>query len=162
MNEQKIRKARKQDISRIAEIIVFGKRVAYRDIFRDDIGSFNELQVLAVAEEILGNPALLERIVVYDDGIVKGVIAVESTGRSAEISNFYVEPFFKGEGIGTSLLQYVISEMKSMGLSKLFLWVLEENLPARRFYEKAGFRSTGDSKLLGDTGKIDLYYELLL
>ena len=43
MSEQKVRKARKQDISRIAEIIVFGKRVAYRDIFRDDIGSFNEL-----------------------------------------------------------------------------------------------------------------------
>lgn len=162
MSEYRIRKATKQDISRIAEIIVFGKRVAYRDIFKDDVGTFNQLQVLDVAEEILGNPALLESMAVYDDGIVKGVIAAEVSGSSAEISNFYVEPFFKGEGIGTCLLRHVIFGMKAAGLHKLFMWVLEENLSARRFYENAGFRSTGESKLLGDTGKIDLYYELLL
>lgn len=162
MRKQEIRKARKQDISRIAEIIVFGKRVAYRDIFKDGVGSFNELQVMDVAEEILGNPALLESMAVYDDGIVKGVIAAGISGNSAEISNFYVEPFFKGEGIGTCLLRHVISGMKAAGVRKIFMWVLEENLPARRFYEKVGFRSTGESKLLGDTGKIDLYYELLL
>lgn len=38
-----IRQADKQDISRIAEIIVFGKRVAYRSIFENDYVSFNEL-----------------------------------------------------------------------------------------------------------------------
>ena len=32
-----IRKANKQDIPRIAEIIVFGKRTAYRTIFQNDI-----------------------------------------------------------------------------------------------------------------------------
>jgi len=41
-----IRKATLQDIPRIAEIIVFGKRVAYRTIFNNDVVSFNELQVL--------------------------------------------------------------------------------------------------------------------
>ena len=46
-----IRKATMQDISRIAEIIVFGKRVAYRPIFQNDIVSFNELQVINLIEE---------------------------------------------------------------------------------------------------------------
>ena len=41
-----IRKATMQDVPRIAEIIVFGKRVAYRPIFNNDIVSFNELQVV--------------------------------------------------------------------------------------------------------------------
>ena len=46
-----LRKATLQDISRIAEIIVFGKRVAYRPIFNNDVVSFNELQVMYLVEE---------------------------------------------------------------------------------------------------------------
>ena len=46
-----IRKATMQDVPRIAEIIVFGKRVAYRPIFNNDVVSFNELQVIKVIEE---------------------------------------------------------------------------------------------------------------
>ena len=46
-----IRKATMQDVSRIAEIIVFGKRVAYRPIFNNDVVSFNELQVINLIEE---------------------------------------------------------------------------------------------------------------
>ena len=48
-----IRKADKQDIARIAEIIVFGKRVAYRPIFKNDYVSFNELQVVNLYEDCL-------------------------------------------------------------------------------------------------------------
>ena len=51
-----IRKAQVKDISRIAEIIVFGKRVAYRDIFKNDWVSFNELQVISIAKEYHENP----------------------------------------------------------------------------------------------------------
>ena len=46
-----VRKATKQDISRIAEIIVFGKRVAYRSIFQNDVVSFNEMQVIDIIGE---------------------------------------------------------------------------------------------------------------
>lgn len=35
-----IRKARKEDISRIAEILVFVKRIKFRPIFQDDDFSF--------------------------------------------------------------------------------------------------------------------------
>ena len=67
MKEQKIRKACRQDISRIAELIVFGKRTAYRDIFKDDKGSFKDLQVLPTAEEILADRELFERICRHGD-----------------------------------------------------------------------------------------------
>lgn len=70
-----IRQANKQDISRIAEIIVFGKRVAYRPIFENDYVSFNELQVIHLYEEYKNNPDRLDGILLYDDGIVKGVIS---------------------------------------------------------------------------------------
>ena len=105
-----IRKAILQDLSRIAEIIVFGKRVAYRPIFNTDAVSFNELQVMTLVEEYRTNPELLDNMLVYDDGIVKGVINRKLTENAVEICEFYVEPFFKGQGIGRELIQHVISE----------------------------------------------------
>ena len=56
-----IRKATMQDVPRIAEIIVFGKRVAYRPIFNNDVVSFNELQVINVIEEYRNNPTLVDK-----------------------------------------------------------------------------------------------------
>lgn len=48
-----IRKARKEDISRIAEILVFVKRIKFRPIFQDDDFSFGELQVISVAKQYI-------------------------------------------------------------------------------------------------------------
>ena len=45
-----IRKAEKEDISRIAEILVFVKRIKYRPIFQNDDYSFGELQVIRVSQ----------------------------------------------------------------------------------------------------------------
>lgn len=44
-----VRKATKMDASRLAEILIFAKRTAYRPIFQDDLVSFNEMQVLDLA-----------------------------------------------------------------------------------------------------------------
>lgn len=107
-----IRQAGKQDIPRIAEIIVFGKRVAYRSIFKNDCGSFNELQVVQLYEEYKNNPDRLEGMLLYDDGIVKGVINGQLIGdRTVEITDFYVEPFFVRQGIGTLLIEYLIQKV---------------------------------------------------
>lgn len=89
-----IRQADKQDVSRIAEIIVFGKRVAYRPIFENDSVSFNELQVVHLYKEYKNNPDRLDGMLLYDDGIVKGVLNGQPIeDKTIEIMNFYVEPF---------------------------------------------------------------------
>ena len=51
MEREMIRKAEKKDISRIAEILVFDKRIKYRPIFKDDAYCFGKLQILAVSEQ---------------------------------------------------------------------------------------------------------------
>ena len=84
-----IRKATSADISRIAEILVFTKRVNYRSIFKDDYSSFNDLQVLSVAHAYETDPVLLPQTWVYDDGIVKGLIEI----RKNEIETLYVDHF---------------------------------------------------------------------
>ncbi len=95
-----IRKAKKEDLSRIAEILVFVKRIKFRPIFKDDEYSFNELQVLSVAEEY-GQKKILDNIFVYEDGIVKGLIRIEG----AEIAELYVDYFFQNQGVGSALIE---------------------------------------------------------
>ena len=97
-----IRKATIEDISRIAEILVFVKRMNYRSIFNDDSVSFGEIQVLSVAKEY-SDPELLNDIWVYEaDGIVKGLIRIVDR----EIVELYVEHFFQGQGIGAELIEF--------------------------------------------------------
>lgn len=112
-----IRKAEKKDISRIAEILVFDKRMNYRSIFKNDDYSFHVLQVLDVAKEY-AQPEILDHIFVYDDGIVKGLIHLEQT----EIAEFYVDHFFQNQGIGAALMEYAKQEHRAD-----HLWVLEKN-----------------------------------
>ena len=157
-----IRKATMQDVPRIAEIIVFGKRVAYRPIFNNDVVSFNELQVINVIEEYRNNPTLVDNMLVYDDGIVKGVINRVFEEDAVEICEFYVEPFFKGKGIGKELIQQVILEARMSKRNRIFLWVIEDNLSARKFYENNGFVASGKTCLIEGTTKTDMCYELIL
>lgn len=131
-----IRKAEIKDISRIAEILVFVKRINYRDIFKDDDFSFNELQVLKVAEEY-SRPERLNNIFVYDDGIVKGMLHMEGT----EIAELYVDYFFQNQGIGGRLMEYAKWEYNADRL-----WVIEKNVKAVSFYEAHGFRFSGERK----------------
>lgn len=157
-----VRKASMQDVSRIAEIIVFGKRVAYRPIFNNDVVSFNELQVINLIEEYRSNPALVDNMLVYDDGIIKGVINRIFKDDSVEICEFYIEPFFKGNGIGKELIGQVILEARTSKKRKIFLWVIEDNLSARKFYENNGFIASGETCLIEGTTKTDMCYEMIL
>jgi len=157
-----IRKATMQDVPRIAEIIVFGKRVAYRHIFNNDVVSFNELQVIDLVEKYRNNPTLVDNMLVYDDGIIKGVINRIFTDDAVEICEFYVEPFFKGIGIGKRLIQQVILEAQTSEKNNIFLWVIEDNLSARKFYECNGFIANGKTCLIEGTTKTDMCYELIL
>ena len=133
-----IRKAKIEDISRIAEILVFVKRMNYRVIFRNDAVSFGEIQVIPVAEKY-SEPEILNSIWVYEaDGIVKGLIRI--VGK--EVVELYVEHFFQGQGIGAELIEFAINEYDVK-----CLWVLEKNANAIRFYETHGFHLT-DNKVL--------------
>ena len=126
-----IRKAEKKDLSRIAEILVFDKRMNYRSIFKNDDYSFHVLQVLDVAKEY-AQPEILDHIFVYDDGIVKGLIHLEQT----EIAEFYVDHFFQNQGIGTQVVRDIIEQTAPQ---PLMLYVFTQNTGAVRLYERLGF-----------------------
>lgn len=99
----------------------------------------------------------------YDDGIVKGVIKGHpEDDKTIEITDFYVEPFFVGQGIGTLLVEYLVSQVREKGFQKILLWVIKDNVRARKFYEKNGFINSGKTRIIEGTGKVDCCYEYRL
>ena len=136
VNETHIRKATEEDASRIAEILVFAKRMKYRSIFYDDAYSFGELQVLPVAKKYIEN-GFLNNMFLYDDGIIKGLIRIEKE----EILELYADHFFQGQGIGSELIEYA-----KENYSVNFLWTIEKNIDAISFYEAHGFHLTDTRK----------------
>lgn len=133
-----IRKATIQDASRIAEILVFTKRMNYRPIFCNDKISFGEMQVFPLAQEFITNSNKLENVWVYDDEFVKGMIRIESN----QIKELYVDSFFQKLGIGAKLIQFAIQEYDIKSL-----WVLEKNCKAIKFYQSHGFAMTQERML---------------
>ena len=140
-----IRQAVKNDASRIAEILIFTKRMNYRRIFQNDLVSFGEMQVYTLEKEYIDNPDKLKGIWVYDDGIVKGMVHIQEN----RIEELYVDSFFENQGIGTELMEFAIERM---GCNSL--WVLEKNTKAIHFYKKHGFLFTGERRLQEGTTEI--------
>ena len=132
-----IRPAAVADASRIAEILIFSKRANYREIFRNDKVSFGEMQVYPLAQSYIDHPEKLTGVWVFDDEFVKGMVHIEEN----EIAELYVEPFFTGQGIGSKLMEFAIDRMHCN-----FLWVLEKNVNAIRFYQRHGFVLTEEKK----------------
>lgn len=136
-----IRQATADDLSRIAEIVIFNYRLNFYSIFQNDDFYFNEMQVSNLVDTY---KEFVDSMWVYDDGAVKGFIQVEN----GEIKKLFVEPVLQGKSIGALLLNYAISEHDANNL-----WALEKNVRAIRFYERHGFQMTADKKLEEDTTK---------
>ena len=55
------------------------------------------------------------------------------------LDNLHVEPGHQGRGLGARLVAMVAQKIRDDGLTPtLHLWVYEQNLQARRFYERLG------------------------
>lgn len=136
-----IRRARTDDLNRIAEIEVFNYRLLFYPIFLDDEFYFVELQVPNVAKRYADS---LEDIRVWDDGVVKGFILV----KDGEVRKLFVEPVLQGQGLGAKLLEYAVEHMGAHTL-----WALEKNTRAIRFYQRHGFHLTGERQLEDGTSE---------
>jgi GNAT superfamily N-acetyltransferase len=69
------------------------------------------------------------------DGIILGMMALSKSGDIGWIDQLYLYPALVGQGIGTLLLEHAKAELGS----PIRLYTFQENLAARRFYERHGF-----------------------
>ncbi len=64
-----------------------------------------------------------------------------------EISAIYLNPNVWRQGFGEKLCLASFNKLIEMNFSEVVVWVLAENMQARKFYEAMGFIHTGNTKV---------------
>jgi GNAT superfamily N-acetyltransferase len=88
-------------------------------------------------------PAHAFVLVAEDDGAVVG-FCIGGRSRTpddpfgGEVYAIYVLPEHQGRGTGRALLEAAAKELVDRGHLSMIIWVLRENAPSRRFYERMG------------------------
>lgn len=71
---------------------------------------------------------------------------VEAESAVGEIRAINLDPDFWRRGLGTELLRASLRELRAAGHATAILWVLQENVRGRHFYEAQGWRPDGGEK----------------
>jgi ribosomal protein S18 acetylase RimI-like enzyme len=85
-----------------------------------------------------------------------------------EIVDFWIDESFRRRGLGEKLLRLVIEDMKQLfaahrcPLRKVLATTGEDNMPARKLYEKVGFQKSAALRDLFGQGETELVYILSL
>ncbi len=80
-------------------------------------------------------------------GQLCGFVCAKAVAGDWEIENVVVAAAFLRRGIANELLRNLIQRAAGEAASTVLLEVRESNLPARRLYEKHGFREVGRRRL---------------
>lgn len=89
---------------------------------------------------------LAGRIVGFGSCGPQRAAALKAAGYEGEISALYVLRAFQRCALGTRLLFEMASNLRARGLKGASLWVLRDNAPARRFYERQGGRLVAEKE----------------
>ena len=82
---------------------------------------------------------------------------------AGHLARLYVTPERWAQGIGRELYEAAISHLRVVGFVEVTLWVLEGNSRARSWYERLGWRPTGERKsVFAPAGIEDIRYRLTL
>ena len=97
-----------------------------------------------------GGPASAT-FIARQDGVDVGLAGVfaepDPPGRMHLIS-MWVDPRHRRQGAARALIDLVVGWAAERRASELVLWVADQNDPARRLYERLGFRPTGERQPL--------------
>lgn len=147
-----VRKAKYEDMALAASIMVTSFRTAFADVVSQE------------TMDACANPdncrAMLEHI--YQEGNMhflmgndKGFLCWQETGDGAEIVAIHSFPESWGTGLGHAMLTEALAQI---GDRTVILWAFKENIRARRFYEKHGFRWDGNERVSEFDGAMEVRY----
>lgn len=161
-----IRPLRYKDIEAVVDIHMGGWLSAYKGILADEIldnldrdrwlqryrdqaasdGPWHTL--IAVTDRPLGHVAY---------GPYREQDSEEIDPSVGEILSIYIDESVYGTGVGAQLMA---AALQALPQPEVRLWVLEENLRARRFYEKCGLRPDGEREIWTPRGSTLAYPEI--
>ena len=118
---------------------------AYRDIFHQEA------------------PTRIALVSSDQNGVLQGFIVARMNDENCDLENIVLANSTRRHGLGSRLLQALISELREQGAARIFLEVRQSNVGARAFYEKFGFALGGRRKSYYSNPVEDaLLYSLML
>ena len=164
-----IRIATPDDAHALAVMHIASWRETYLGLLPDKMLSALSVEARAVAwTKIMQEPAgstvvfLAEHeksIVGFGSCGAQRTESLKAKGYDGEISAVYVLREFQKRKIGTRLLHAMSADLMRRGCSAAALWVLRDNLRARRFYEHFGAKVIAEREDVRDgTTLIELAY----
>lgn len=139
----RVRRAVVDDADAIERIRTDTWRDAYRDLMPDSLLDGLGYDATRRRAQMSALPPHQFVLVAEHEGAVVG-FCVGGRSRTpddplcAEVYAIYVLPEHHGRGAGRALLQAAAKELVERGLPSMIIWVLRENAPSRRFYERMG------------------------
>jgi ribosomal protein S18 acetylase RimI-like enzyme len=117
----------------------------------------------AMWERIMREPARRGATVVYVAELDRKIVgfgscgeqrteALKARGYDSEVSALYVLKARQRQAIGTRLLFAMASDLSGKGFSAASLWVLRDNAPARRFYERCNAQVIAEKEDVREDG----------
>jgi ribosomal protein S18 acetylase RimI-like enzyme len=148
-----VRRATVQDADAIAAVHMRTWQAAYRGLMPDAF--LDQLDVPARAERWQRNLSSDDghHLVTEDArGQINGFCSLLPTSgpdyppNGGIIAALYIDPSAWRTGLGAALMHTATVRARERGFDALWLWVLEGNHNARRFYESLGFTADGADK----------------
>lgn len=148
-----VREAKPEDADAFGRVHVEAWRAGYRGMMPDDF--------LASLDPAVRGARWRERLAKQPDGraifVITGDIgapygfagvgpARDEPGPRGELYMINLLPAAWGTGAATMLLARATEALRNFGHREAILWVLRQNARARRFYEREGWKQTGDRR----------------
>jgi GNAT superfamily N-acetyltransferase len=153
-----IREARPNEAEALAAVQRDASLAALGHIFPPERYPFPLDEVRQRWREALAAPELTV-LVAEDDDVPVGIAGY----RAEWLDGLYVVPSHWGRGVGRELHDLVLDRLRAAGSERCYLWVLQHNTRARRFYERRGWRENGDTRVVPfPPNPIDVGYTIAL
>jgi ribosomal-protein-alanine acetyltransferase len=111
----------------------------YTELFLRGEGGAERLILVGEATEVFDSPPTPLKVFL-------GFLAARHVAQEWELENIVIAPSALRRGLGTRLLDALLTKARETNSECVFLEVRESNAPARSLYEKAGFQQTGRRK----------------
>lgn len=138
-----IRRALPGDAAAIARVHVAAWRSSYAGLLADDfLASLSEAGYTDRWKRVIGDRASRVFVVEEPEGIVGfasgGRERAGESGYEGELYAIYIIAGSQRQGHGRDLVRAMAAALHEMSLRDMIVWVLRDNAPARKFYERLG------------------------
>lgn len=164
----KIIATNEDNLSIISAVKLKSVKHTYKNILSENyLDSFSQLRIEEKITGIHREEGREYFLVTYNNsniGMLSITTVTKFNSSKGIIHDFYLLPEMKNKGLGSKVLQLVNKEFKKNNITKIIVYVLEENNKARKFFKKNGFIFTHSDKYEISSGElISLdYFQLML